>query len=170
MFRRVLGHRGVRYIAHEVWILKLDGRLPITTKELTSYPDTVIRSDCKSLHTTRTWVYLTGVEIAIFATLKSNEPAKYKSMFERRITNGKFFDLMPTMGPKQCMVSEFEFANKADLKPLPICEDLGLQPYSQDFEDPEMPWYYAPMNVVNGIIKYPSWNDVYALNLRRVIK
>lgn len=176
LLRSILGKVEMTHIIHEVLVLSCRGTCALTMNEMKSFPKNSFYTDDQ--RTTRTYVHLVDVAIAVVSSIKalpSKDPLdtweKFDHMFTRRMNKGQFHDSAPTLGTKECLVSSFRFTEPGeDLTPLDVTEDLGLQPFDQDYSDPKEPWYYAPMQIEKGVIKYPSWEEVKKLGLRRDTK
>ena len=175
MLGAVFRKRGMRHQIHSTSILAFGGKFPFTVSEMDSFSkEAFYINDRKTL---RTYVLLNEVTYAIRSSIvrdpdidPEDTQVKFEQIFERRVANGQVFDTYPTIGPKEYIVDEFRFATDADdLTPLKLYEDLGIQPYDQDFREEGHPWYYAHMEVSNGTIEYPTWSEVKQLGLRRVV-
>jgi hypothetical protein len=55
-------------------------------------------------------------------------------------------------------------------QPIDFTSDFGLMFYDVDWEDPEQPYYFAPITMEHGVVKYPSWKEVRALGIKRLIR
>lgn len=169
--RRILGKWECRYTVLSTAILHLGGEYPCTTNELKSFPKD--QFDPKDQHTTRTNVNLVDVKYLFRVRLEvkprdaSDTLAKYHAMFTRRIRRGQVWGHHPSLGPAQNFCS-VRFPEKGEvLTPIPLNQNLGIQPFDQDFSDPQHPWYYYPMVVANGVVDYPSWEEVKRFGLSR---
>lgn len=175
MLRGVMGKRGIRHIIHEVRLLRLGGLFPLTSNEIKEFhPKKAF--DSERQRTLRTTVILNDVKIAVKSSiwLCPNRKAdldigKAEGMFLDRMRRRKVWAIFPTMGPKEFSVSDFHLVEDSseDLTPINFSEDLGIQPFDQDFEEEGSPWYYAPLSVQNGVVTYPTWDEVKAFGLRR---
>ena len=165
MLRSVMGHYGARWLVHETRLLRMGDRMACTTHGLTHYP----QDRFTKKRTMMTQVKHLDVTIAIRASLRlSPESWKWEEMFERRMRQGAYFSQCPTMGPKECMCDDFRLAEPGeDLTPLDRSEDMGIQPFGQDFDDTAMPWYYYPMSMLHGVVTYPTWDEVRAYGFRK---
>jgi len=166
LLRAVMGHRGCQWTIQEVRLLREIQRYTITKRELTAFPS---EENCVPARTPRTYILLHDVKIAVFSTLHAPEP-KYLKMFESRMGQGQHFNLRPCFGYKEYVVEDFRFPEKGDdLTPISFSADCGIQPFGQDFTQPKAPWYYAPLQVDSGVVRYPTWNEVRKLGLSRII-
>lgn len=171
--RSVFCKQEMEYIIHEVKLLGCSGTHPFTVSELSSFPKNQFFAD--DHRTIRTYVLRCDVVLAVTASivaLPSSDPqdtwVKYDQMFTRRIKNGQFHGSAPTFGPKEYIIDSYRFIEPDEvLKPLDISEDFGIQPYAQDYTDPKKPWYYAPMTMEHGVVRYPPWEEVRAYGLCR---
>lgn len=54
------------------------------------------------------------------------------------------------------------------LRAVDYSADLGISFYGIDYDDkPAMPYYFAPLSVVRGVVRYPTWQEVRSLGIRR---
>jgi hypothetical protein len=184
MIARIFRKRGMRHNVHSIRVLRLGGKFPMTVNEMKSFPypsPEVIATNPKvgfytdDHRTIRTYVILSEVTYVIQSSIwvdPNGDPedtqSKFEGMFEKRLSRGQVFGTYPSMGPKEYMVEEFRFVEPDDdLTPIDLHEDLGIQPYDQAFEEPGSPWYYCPMQISGGVARYPSWDEVKKLGLRR---
>lgn len=171
--RSVFCKQEMDYIIHEVRLLGSSGTHPFTVSELSSFPKGQFFTD--SFRTVRTYVLRVDVVLAVTASivaLPSADPqdtlVKYDQMFTRRVNKGQFHGSAPTFGPKEYLIESYRFAEPNEvLEPLDVSEDFGIQPYAQDYSDPKKPWYYAPMRMEHGVVRYPTWDEVKAFGLCR---
>ncbi len=166
LLRSIMGHRGTSWVPHEVALLRFGGRYPLTMLEMKRFPTASF--DAGSNQTIRTWVVLYNITLRIKASLHAD--AKYLAMFERRIQNGQFFRPL-RFGPKEYVCTARMASPQELVTPtLDITEDMGIQPFAQDFDDPQQPWYYAPMTMNKGVVRYPTFKEVQAFGLKRIVK
>jgi len=107
---------------------------------------------------------------------------KYITMFESRLRNGKFYGTQPYMGMREFSarldpVEDFRsisyplnqkmIEHPNGLRTANVNENLGISFYGTDWDDPAHPNYFAPLEVVKGIVKYPSWSEVRKLGIKR---
>ncbi|WP_456380569.1 type I-C CRISPR-associated protein Cas5c [Thiolapillus sp.] len=88
---------------------------------------------------------------------KSENPAKYSEMFERRARKGQCFN-QPYLGCREFSCN-FRPAT-TDAAPIGETRDLGWMLYDLDYGDPKSPnprFFQARME--NGIIEIPAWDS-----------
>jgi hypothetical protein len=163
----------MRWSVHEVKLLRLGGRLPVSFNGMKRFPEEEFFVE--KHRTPRTYTILTDVAYEVTSSIHMSTGAKpgdnlgkFNGMFQSRMKQGKVRDSWPYFGQKEFMVSEFRLVSPdEELEPLPINEDLGICPFGQDFEDPKAPWYYHPLQVTGGTVTYPTWEQVREYGLRR---
>ncbi len=167
--RSILGKPAIRWTIEEVRLLRVPGRSPITQKERKFDRAGFVHAGLD--HTLRTTVYLTDVEYLIGAHFTMTSKAgpqdnlpKFVKMWKSRTKQGQWYE-QPRFGLRECTAFYEPF--EGELPPAAnVSENLGLSYYGTDWEDPENPPYYIPMAVNQGIIRYPSWDDVRRYGLR----
>lgn len=91
---------------------------------------------------------------------KDENPAKYNSMFERRVKKGQCF-FQPYLGCREFSCF-FRLVDPGKDSAIPINEsrDLGFMLYDMDYSDPKniKPAFFRA-KMENGVIYIPDWNS-----------
>src|SRR5262249_52646517 len=115
--------------------------------------------------------YLRNYELGITAYIELSPKAepgvdtldKYNAMFTQRMRNGQQWRQM-YFGIRECMAT-LELHNGPLPPAVPLTQHLGISYYGMDFDDAEPPRYFAPLDMVDGVVEYPSWRQVRALGI-----
>lgn len=125
-----------------------------------------------------------GVDFVVtyrLATETREDFDKFRQMHDRRMTSGRYFR-QPYLGLREypaLLEPVFSFkdldypedmemyTHPNGLKTVDLNQDLGLTFYGTDWLDPQKPNYFAPLKVEHGIVKFPSWEEVRQLGIRR---
>ncbi len=137
------------------------------------------------------WQEFAGVEFILNFRLAADDVdyPKLNNMLHSRLRNGHFWR-QPYLGMSSLTAQIEPVASFSDLTypevrsdgqrvPMPMYThanglrtadydaDLGLSFYGIDWNDPKRYFYFAPMQVRHGVLKYPTWDEVRALGIRR---
>lgn len=152
----------MRWVIEEVRLLRVPGREVFVQKERKF--NTLGLNGADPEHTLRTTVYLTDVEYAIKAHLILSSNArpgdniyKFENMWKSRIKNGQWVE-QPRFGLREC-TAYLEAIKGEPPSAVNVSENLGLSYFGTDWEGSRNP-YYIPMEVAQGVIRYPSWDEV----------
>jgi hypothetical protein len=180
-FRSVLGKKELRWVPTSVSLLRMPGSKEIMCNE---------RKDLAHRHmqlrTQTNHVFLTDVDYILEAYVTVNHRlageddtvAKFNSMMARRIREG-YRHYQPYLGRREGTAyiteagteivlsgtGEILIQDAPEPKPIPLTLDLGFVFYGRDYDgEPEMgdnaTHYLAPMKILNGVAKYPTWDEV----------
>lgn len=182
--RQILGKMAIQWVTHEVRLLGMSHRLPVTTNDLKSFQSAPLTkgrlsvpspiANVGSRHTQRTTVYLRNVHIAVRSSFVLTPKAgpgdtvvKFEEMFLRRAEKGQYAN-RPYFGTEECG-AEYELITDPSKIPAPldITEDFGICYFDTDWVDPTCPMYFAPMRVQHGVILYPTWDEVRKLGIAK---
>ncbi len=177
LLRGVLGKWGMTWNIHEVSILAPVRRSSEVINELRFEGKSLTRPTYidDGQRTQRMTVFLRDVDYLIKASIALTKFAdaddsleKFEAMAERRFRIGQQRRHM-YFGTKECMANVELVDDVSELPPpVDVTESLGLSYFDTDWQDPQEPAYFAPLNVVHGVLTYPSWAEVKALNIHRV--
>ena len=106
---------------------------------------------------------------------------KYLDILESRLRSGRNYGTHPYLGMRElaCAIEpvtdlraifypEITLADHPDgLRTADFSETLGLSFYGTDWDDSRRPNYFAPLDVVRGIVRYPSWSEVRKIGIKR---
>jgi CRISPR-associated protein Cas5d len=175
ILRGINGHRAIDWQVHELTLLSTPAYQPIMSNELSFKSTPIDRPlDHKAQHTQRTTVFLRNYRCRIKACFTLSRDAesndtipKFEQMTLSRLRNGVerrhiYF------GIKECK-AHVALA-EGDATPVSITESFGLMFYDVDYDDPAQPFYFAPLSIVNGLVKYPSWAEVKSFGVKRALR
>lgn len=171
LLRGVLGKREHTWVIHEVHLLKrprhereLHNELKFDSKpSKPTDPPYFIEGH----RTQRSIVYLHDVDYLIKASIRLNASAgpednlaKFENMFRYRMEKGQLRRHI-YFGTKEC-VANLELVEDTSVLPAPVdlSEDMGITYFDTDWEDPKEPAYFAPLEIVHGVVTYPTWSEV----------
>jgi hypothetical protein len=80
------------------------------------------------------------------------------NMSVRRLKHGKQHR-PPYFGMSDYPAS-YEYVDKPQLKPVPVNRNLGIMYWGIDYADPQEPSYYTALSVVDGVVRYPTVEEV----------
>ena len=122
--------------------------------------------------TQRTSVYLRDYDCIIEAQFKLSSKAgpednipKFDQMFRDRLRMGVERRRI-YFGTSECKC--YLEAAEGPATPVDIDSDFGLMFYDVDWDDPETPYYFAPLTMVHGVVRYPSWDVVRKMGIMRL--
>jgi CRISPR-associated protein Cas5d len=172
IFRGVLGHKAIDWEVSRLELLSEPTYHPMLINELSFDSTPLDRPVCvETARTQRNNVFLRNYRCRLTArfTLSSLAEAndniiKFERMMSDRLRNGVERRHV-YLGIKECK-AHIEIA-EGPVEPINITSNFGLMFYDVDWKDPSHPYYFAPMQMVNGIANYPSWPDVRKLGVKR---
>jgi len=170
LLRSVFGKYEYRWEPSRVIFLRVPSMMPIMTNDMQSFDG---GSPLVSTQRIRTFLY--GIDIVIHAKITRATCAgpednllKAHNMIESRARRGHR-SYTPSFGPRECM-AHLEWIENGQLlpglAPARINENLGNVFYDFDIDDPERPAYLAPLEIKNGVVEYPSFDEVRKFGIR----
>jgi CRISPR-associated protein Cas5d len=167
LLRGVVGKIEMRWRILEAQLLSPPRPITITQNELTFDTSPPRR---EQHHTQRRNTYLRNYEILITAHIELSPKAerhdtldKFNEMFYQRMRRGATWR-QTYFGIRECMAT-LELCEGPLPQPIPLTQSLGILYYGMDFDDPETPRYFYPMQIVRGVVRYPSWREVRELGI-----
>lgn len=154
-----------------------------TTVKLAGEPRTVVVTDFFGNKVKR---HDAGVDYLLSFRVSAPSPKELgilTNMLLRRLKNGGHYR-QAYLGIRDCSNVNIErvksFADLDYPEGVPLVEhedglravdysaDLGISFYGEDYDDqPAKPYYFAPLSVVRGVVRYPTWQEVRSLGIRR---
>ena len=151
-----------------------------TTAYLAGQPRTI---DAPTFDGKREKKEFAGVDYLVTFRLTTTDPREYDKqadMLRRRLSNGHFWrqpylgireltaDVEPVGSLKDFPYPDITlYTHENGLKAADYNADLGLSFFGIDWEDPTHPHYFYPMKVEHGVLRYPTWKEVYDLGISR---
>lgn len=125
---------------------------------------------------------VSGVDYIL--TLRLITPAeKYFDMLLSRLKKGNYYGTQPFLGMREypCRLDLIEdpgainypldipdlVAHSDGFKTVPYSERLGLCFYGTDWDDPLHPNYFTALDIKDGVVKYPTWEQVRREGIKR---
>lgn len=188
-FSQILNKKGVRY--HILWVgLLFHPRwMTMTANEVKDFGNGSRPIDTEKVRTLRTTTLLTGQGrsgVDFVAAFRIGAPdneqlLKFVGMFDRRIKNGHFngrpylgmadfpgdIESVERLGGINYPVDVPLIDHGNGLRTVDYSAKLGICFYGTDWHDPKHPNYFAPLDVDRGIVRYPSWDEVRRMGIRR---
>jgi len=173
VLRGILGHKAMLWTVHAVHVIAEPRYLGLTQNELKfngSGP-----YDRETQHTQRRTTFLRDVHYVIEASIglspsagPDDSVAKFNSMFGERARKGKS-RRQTYLGTRECMAL-VELHEGPIPQAIDLTQDLGVCFYGTDFYDPQHrePQYFAPLAIEQGVVYYPTWDEVRALGIMRL--
>lgn len=180
LMRTILGHKEFRWVIPEVRLLfkpeyfsvtcneiKFDGihSLDVYDRPLVVGHHEQPRGRKSSLkfakQTPRTTMFLRNPDYLVQVKVTGHPEAvkKNEEMFLRRMEKGQQWG-QPCLGLRELMADVELISNPKEFKPEGITQDCGIIFFGTDWETSGSPQYFAHLQIVNGVARYPSMEDV----------
>ncbi len=186
LLKTILGHwrkgttgRQFRWVVEEVRVLNQPEYHTIPANEMKFNNATNFAKPHFGVSTPRTTVYLRNPAYLLKVRMELTQHAvpgvdtirKFEEMFERRMSNGQQWG-QPCLGLRELM-ADVEIIEERELHQYPaalVNHHLGVIYYGTDWEDANEPQYFVPLDIKNGLARYPTWDEVRRTGFRRATR
>lgn len=162
-FRAILGKPEIDWTIESATIVQPGRWMTLYNNELKGFPKKAFAIEDQ--RTQRRTTLLRNVRYVAQARMYLTRPnefgiAKYESMYERTVKRG-YHAHRPYLGMKE-FAAYFRplLADDPTPDPDPITKPLGLVLYDSRYENGQSVAYYHEARVTNGVLQYPSWDEV----------
>lgn len=191
LLSQIMGHKPCRYLIERVGLLFEPRRLPMTGNEIKDFGNGHRQVHTELERTLRTTALMAGklrevegkrvagVDYVVSFRLNYSE-IQYLKTLMARLNNGHYWG-QPCLGQRDypARVEHLGDLRKVSYPGIPLYEHpnglktfdhnerLGLCFYGTDWDDPRHPNYFATLDVVHGLVRYPSWSEVREVGIKR---